>query len=124
MAVLTLHDQDEREAWEAEDADRRWCHYQKCEGAKRRHRRAMKPAEEPKPIKPSSLDEMRAAADAHAKSLEVMKDTARRLPAGRERWAAVRMLVDAGMRQSEVARLLGVSRARVSQLLQSDDIPF
>lgn len=124
MAAITLHDQDKREAWEAEDADRRWAHYQKCEGTTRRHKRAMRVmADEPLP-EPSTLDDMRRAIDAQAKTLATMKDTARRLPAGRDRWAAIRLCLDAGMRQSEVARLFGVSRARVTQMLAEDDCPF
>lgn len=126
MSMVTLHDQDEREAWEAEDADRRWAHYQKCEGVSRRLKRearAMTAPVESEP-EPSSLDDVRRAIDAHAKTLEALKDAARRLPRGQERWQAIRLLLDAGMRQSEVARLFGVSRARIAQMLAEDDTPF
>lgn len=124
MAMVTLHDQDEREAWEADEAEERWARYQKCEGIARRHKRAMRAMPEPKPVTPSSAAEVRAALEAHAKTLAKLQDAARRLPAGSERWTAIRACLDAGMRQSEVARLLGVSRARVAQMLAEDDCPF
>lgn len=124
MAVVTLHDQDEREAWEEDDAEERWAHYAKCEGTTRRHKRAMRVMVEPKPVKPSSAADVKGALEAHAKTLAKLQDAARRLPPGSERWAAIRACLDAGMRQSEVARLLGVSRARVAQMLAEDDCPF
>lgn len=124
MMMVTLHDQEDREAWEAEDGGRRWAHYARCEGTKRRHARAMKPAEEPAAVVPSTLSEYTAALEAHGRTLAALKDTARRLPRGPQRWRAVELGLSAGFRKAEMARLLGVSPQRITEMLSQDDIPL
>lgn len=128
--MVTLHDQEQRETHEMQDAERRYYHWsasygKSCRAAlKRCADREAAMTGEVKQVEQSSLAELNKALEAHGKTLEALKDVARRLPAGRERWDAIRACLNAGMRKAEVARLLGVSPQRVTQMLGEDDIPF
>lgn len=124
MMMVTLHDQEEREEHEAEDAERRWTSYLPKEGVRRRHARAMRGAEPVNAPEPSTLAEYTAALEAHGETLAALKDTARRLPRGSQRWQAVELGLSAGFRKAEMARLLGVSPQRITEMLSQDEIPL
>ncbi len=91
----------------------------------KREQRSAPAVRAPKEVKPSTSKDVERALGKRLEANAALEAALLGLPAGDERRAAIRAALNAGVTQGELARLMGISRARVSQLVaEATAIPF
>ena len=128
MPASTLQRQHEEAEYE-----RKWAHYQKCQGVGRRvaadryHERVAEivSARKKRSAPPATtLEEVEQILKRREAVQTELRLALAYLPRGQGRRDAVRACERAGISRAEIARLLGVDRSRVSHILKEEGIPF
>jgi len=118
-----------RQEWEEQEAARKRWHYAKCQGVKRRHKAAMKAQERLLRVlaedNPTTVEHVQRLLSRSARVERELSLALCTLPSGPERRRAIQACLAAGYSKATVARLMCVSRQRITQLCQAnDEIPF